>query len=241
MISNMRERNKLLVVAWTLGLWGGLFFCLLRLAGVVKISGYQKRKIIPQEGRLVIIYRHPSLREPALLPFLLFPWFLFDSRLVPFSTPDKVDYYSKWWFWPFRPVCIPIERGNLKAARQILEQMKAKLDKGGVLVLAPGGGREFKGTTFKRLKDGKIETVRTAPGLNYSDLAKEAGGKIVRGFHSGVGWILDSTQAVVLPVWVETDGIRTKMTIGEPTRHPGGLSRKEIVEFLQNSLLNLKA
>lgn len=104
--------------------------------------------------------------------------------------------------------------------RQTLEQMKAKLDEGGGLVLAPGGGREFKGTKFKRLKDGKVETVTLASGINYSDLAKEVSGKIVRGFQSGIGWILDNTQAVVLPVWIEADGIRTKITIGEQTRPP---------------------
>ncbi len=123
---------------------------------------------------------------------------------------------------------------------QTLEQMKAKLDNGGVLVLAPGGGREFKGTTFKKLKDGKTETVRTTPRINYNDLAKEDGGKIIREFQSGIGWILDNTQATVLPVWVDNHGIRTEITIGEPTKHPNGLCRKEIVEFLENSLLKLK-
>jgi len=92
----MREKNKLLTVAWTLGLWGGLVFCLLRLAGVIRILGYQKKKFIPPKGGLIVIYRHPSLREPAFLPFLFFPWFLFDSRFVPFSTPGKVDHYDKW-------------------------------------------------------------------------------------------------------------------------------------------------
>jgi len=237
----MSEKIKLLVVAWTVGLWGGLVFCLLRLAGVIRISGYQKRKTIPPEAGLIVIYRHPSLREPAFLPFLFFPWFLFDSRFIPFSTPGKVSYYSKWWFWAFRPVCIPVDGENYKGVRQTLEQIKAKLDKGGILVLAPGGGREFKGKTFKRLSAGKIETVRATSGVNYSDLGKEAGGKIVRGFQSGIGWILDNTQAAVLPVWVETDGIRTKITIGKPTRPPNGLFRKEMVEFLENSLLSLKA
>ena len=202
--------------------------------------GYQKTRFVPPEGGLIVIYRHPSLREPAFLPFLFFPWFLSNSRLVPFSTPAK-DYYGKWWFWIFRPVCIPIDGGNHKVVVQTLERMKAKLDSGGVLVIAPGGGREFKGKTFKRLKDGKTETVRITQGINYSDLAQEACGKIIRGFQSGIGWILDNTQATVLPVWVDKHRIRTKITIGEPTKPPNGLCRKEIVEFLENSLLSLRA
>jgi len=237
----MSEKIKLLVVAWTLGLWGGLVVCLLRLAGLIRISGYNKREFILPRVGLIVIYRHPSLREPAFLPFLFFPWFLFNSRLIPFSTPGKVGYYSKWWFWALRPVCIPVDEESYKGVRQTLEQIKARLDKGGILVLAPGGGREFKGKTFKRLSAGKIETVRTTSRVNYSDLSKEAGGKIVRGFESGIGWILDNTQAVVLPVWVETEGVRTKMIIGKPTRPPNGLFRKEIVEFLEDSLLSLKA
>lgn len=108
------------------------------------------------------------------------------------------------------------------------------------MVLAPGGGREFKGKTFKRLKDGKSETVRITPRINYSDLAKEDGGKIIREFQSGIGWILDNTQATVLPVWVDNHGIRTEITIGEPIKIQNGLCRKEIVEFLENSLLRLK-
>ena len=107
----VREKDKLRAVVWTLGLWAGLVFCLLRLVGVIRILGYQKRRFVPPEGGLIVIYRHPSLQEPAFLPFLFFPWFLSNSRLVPFSTPAK-DYYSKWWFWILRPVCIPIDGGN---------------------------------------------------------------------------------------------------------------------------------
>lgn len=236
----MREKDKLLAVVWTLGLWGGLVLYLLRLSGVIRVLGYEKRKFTPPESGLIVLYRHPSLREPAFLPFLFFPWFLSDSRWVPFSTPGKVAYYNKWWFCLFRPGCIPIDKGSRRAVMQTLEQMKAKLDNGGVLVLAAGGGREFKGTTFERLKDGKIETVRITPGISYSDLAEEAGGKIIREFQSGIGWILNNTQATVLPVWVDNHGIRTRITIGEPTKPRNGLCRKEIIEFLEDSLLRLK-
>jgi hypothetical protein len=236
----MSENIKLIFITWTLGLCGGLVFSLLRLAGVIKILGYQKKNTIPPEAGLIVIYRHPSLREAAFLPFLFFPWFLFDFRLIPFSASGKINYYSKWWFRPFRSVCIPVDGENYRGLKQTLEQIKARLDKGGILVLAPGGGREFKGKTFKKLSAGIIETIRTTSGVNYSFLSKESNGKIIRGFQSGIGWILDNTRAVVLPVWVETNGIRTKITIGKPTRPPTGLFRKEIVEFLENSLLSLK-
>ena len=122
-----------------------------------------------------------------------------------------------------------------------LKRIKAILDKGGIVLVAPGGGREFKGRTFKTLGAGTIETVRVGPGVRYDDLSTTAGGKIVRRFRSGIGWLMDNTQAAVLPVWVENKGIRTKITIGEPTRSPEGLSRKKTLEFLENTLLELKA
>jgi len=82
--------------------------------------------------------------------------------------------------------------------------------------------------------------VTKANELSYSDLAREASGKIIRRFQSGIGWILDNTVAEVIPIWVDNSGMRTKIIIGESTSSPKGLSREEVIEFWENAILSLK-
>jgi len=76
-------------IVWTIGLAGGLGFLTLRFLGSVDVSGYKIEKFIPSKKGLLVIYRHPSLVEPALIPFLFFPVYLFYPKSVPFSAPDK--------------------------------------------------------------------------------------------------------------------------------------------------------
>ncbi len=236
----MGDKVRIRAVVWTVGILGGLLLNLLRLPRIVKVTGYRKDKFIPSGKGLVVIYRHPSFREPALVPFLFFPWFLFDTRLVPFSTPSKPDQYDRWWLKAVRPVCIPVERGSHRMVDRTLQRMKARLDQKGVLLMAPAGGREFKGTAFKWVKAGKVEVTRLPPGQNYRDLLKESEGRVMRRFQTGIGWLLDNTKATVLPVWVETGRIRMHIIIGEQTRLPDGFSRKATVEALEDLLLALK-
>lgn len=247
----MKSKIRLIVIAWTIGILGGLFLWLLRITTLVKIQGYNRRKFDPKGKGLILVHNHPSLWEPALFPFLFFPWYLFSFRFVPFSTPDKINYYDKWWFFLLREVCIPIERGNLKGEARALKGMKERLAKGRVLILAPEGGRTFKGEEFKVLKHGKTEVVKELSEVDLDD------GVALRRLKSGVGWLVFNTKAIVLPVW--TDGgekiipneatfklpfprfwRRSRINIGEPVDLEK-LSKQEITEFLEDSILKLGA
>lgn len=245
----MKEKIKLLIVAWSIGLLGGLLLWLLRITARLKVQGYHVRKLDPKNKGLILIHNHPSLWEPALLPFLFFPWYFFSSRFAPLSTPDKMNYYDKWWFSFFRAVCIPIERGNLKGEARALNEMKKKLSQGRVLILAPEGGRTFKGDEYKVIMDGQIEVVKDLSEIDLED------NKAVRRFKSGISWLVFNTKANVLPVWTEggerviSNGYsfklpfprlwrKTQIKIGEPLDLEG-LPKKEITELLEDTILKL--
>ncbi len=247
----MKEKIKFFVAAWSIGLLGGLLFWLLRITNRVKVQGCERRKLDPKSKGLILIHNHPSLWEPALLPFLFFPWYLFSSRFAPFSVPDKNNYYDKWWFSFLRIVCIPMERGNLKGEVRALRQMQEKLVEGKIIILAPEGGRTFKGEEFKVIREGKIDVVKSLPEIDSGD------NKAIRRFKPGIGWLASKNNVEILPVWTEA-GERvipnefsfklpfprfwrqTRIKIGEPI-DLGELSKKEIIELLEDSILKLGA
>jgi len=248
----LKEKIKLLVVVWSIGLLGGLLFWLLRMTKRVKVDGYDRRKLIPKDRGLILIHNHPSLWEPALLPFLFFPWYLFSLRFVPFSAPDKKNYYDKWWFCFLRPICIPIERGNPKGEARALKEIQEHLVQGKVLILAPEGGRTFKGEEFRVTREGRIDNVvRGLPEIYLGD------NKRLRRFKPGISWLIFNTKTKILPVWTEGgEGVipnefsfklpfprlwrQTRIKIGEPL-HLGELPKDEIIEFLEDSILKVGA
>ena len=246
----MREKIRLFGIAWTIGLGGGLLFWLLRITRRVKVEGYDRRKFDSNHKGLILVHNHPSLWEPALLPFLFFPWYLFSSRFTPFSVPDKKNYYDKWWFSPFRPVCIPVERENPREGMQALRFMKGKLAQGKVLILAPEGGRTFKGEEFRVIKDGEIEMVKGLPEIGLRN------NKVLRKFKPGVSWLIFNSKAEILPVWTDGgEGVilnefssfrlpfprlwrQTRIKIGERLDLEK-IPRKEIAGLLENSVLRI--
>ncbi len=151
----MREKCKFLFLVWTVGLVGGLLFTILRITGRVEISGYEKRKLRPGGEGVVLISNHPSLWDPALLPFLPFPWYLFNLKYVFFSVADKENYYDKWWFFPFREFCLPIARGNPREELRALEKMRDNSARGINQILFAESGRTFRGEDFKFSPSGR--------------------------------------------------------------------------------------
>ena len=245
----MKRNITLFGIVWTIGLLGGLFFWLLRITRRVKVQSYHRRKLDPKDKGLILIHNHPSLWEPALLPFISSPWYLFSFRFVPHSTPDKINYHDKWWFSLFRSVCIPIERGNVKGEVRALKRMQKRLAEGKILILAPEGGRTFKGEEFKMIRSGEIEVVKELSEIELKDHIA------IRRFKPGISWLVFNTKAVVLPVWTEggekviPNGPsfklpfprlwkQTRIKIGEPL-DLGKLSKKEITEFLEDSVLKV--
>ena len=235
----MGNKKRLLFYRWTICLLGGLIFKILVFVKLIEIIGNEKRKfsLSPNEG-LLVIYRHPSLKESGLLPLLFFPRFLFDARYFPFPTPDK-RYFSQWWFFLFRPTCVCINQKS-----DAWEEVKDILRQGQVLIMAPGGSREFKGKRFKIIRDGNIETVKISlpQGKDcnreeYDKLHKEARGIIIQRFKPGIGRILQEVSVPVLPIFVEASRIRLKFIIDEPVRLSQGLSREIITSTLEDILL----
>jgi len=244
-----KDKIKWLILAWTIAFFGGIIFWLLRITRRIQIQGYKKPKLNPKPKGLILIHNHPSLWEPILLPFLFFPRFLFDFSFIPFITPDKKYFFEKWWFSPFRQVCLPVPRGNLGGEMRILRKMKSVLDKGNILIIAPEGGRTFKGTKFKIIKNGEID---------FSNSLKENNkAKGIRRFKRGIGWLVARSQAEILLVWTEGgDKIipnfsrprfafprfwkKTIIKISKVSNlRRKRISEKEIVDILENMMLEL--
>lgn len=185
-----------LILLWTIGVLGGVLFCFLKIFRKIEVIGFDIRKFIPPKEGLIVIYNHPSLWEPGLMPFLLFPFFLFFLKFVPYSTPDKRNYFDKWWFFFVRSFCIPIDRekGRTKELRELIKNV----NEGKIVIIAPEGGRTHKGEEFKILKDGKIIIKKK------SELSPEENSvPKIRRFQRGFSALLKFTEAPVLPIWTE--------------------------------------
>ena len=205
----MKEKfNKLFLIfyVWTIGMVGGILFWLLVVLGRVRVEGYKLKKIlqfIKFPGGKIVIHNHPSLIEPALIPFLFFPFYLFFPSAIPYSTPDKKNCYAKWWFIPLRPVSVPVQRGEEREEekegkfefhRRLLEKIK----KGCVVILAPEGGRTFRGGEFgefKVIKNGKIMIRKSWQKVKDESFK-------IRRFQKGLSSLLRK-QTAFLPVWTE--------------------------------------
>jgi len=223
----MKEKYKLWVFIWTIGLLAWLVFLILKITGRVKIRGYEKRKVRPGASGLILIANHPSLWEPAILPFLFFPRCLFSQKLLPISVVDKNDYYNKIWFSPFRMACLPVERGNAREELKAMDAMIEILNQGRILILYPEGGRTSKGEEFK-----------------FS-----CSGRKIRRFKKGLRRLFLNSHAVIWPVWTEGgDKVMPRFSFphiwaetvikpGEPFKPEA--RKSEILEVLEGVLLEL--
>ena len=184
-----------LAVLWTIGALGGTLFFLLRIFGRIRLTGYDIKKLYPTKKGLIVIYNHPSLWEPGLLPFLFFPFFLFSLKFTPYSAPDKRNFFDKWWFYLIRCFCIPIDRekGRTKGLRELIKSV----NQGKIVMVAPEGGRTHKGEEFKILKDGEILIKKK------SELSPTENNPKIRRFQRSFSALLKFTEAPVLPIWAE--------------------------------------
>ena len=221
---------KLLLLVWSIGFLGGVLLYLLRLLGVIRVKGYKSWKFEPDKRKgLVVLFRHPSMKETVILPMLLFPRYLLNLSLIPHQTPD-----TKWYrLLPFlHPMFIPVERGNSVGEIRALRAMKVHLRKGGILLVAPEGGRTWKGTEFKSLVDGRVCVIpRPENGIDLNT-------PVVRRFKRGVGSLLgDGTP--VLVVWVEPRGRGLDIRIGSRQSFDASFPRDRIPDALEDIMLRL--
>jgi 1-acyl-sn-glycerol-3-phosphate acyltransferase len=220
------------------GSLGGVLFWALKVTRRVKVKGYEKNKFDPKGRGLMLICNHPSPAEPMFLPFLFFPWYLFSLRFIPYSLPDR-EYYDKWWFLPFRKVCMPVGRESKREEIKALKEMERMLKDGKVIILHPERERNFE----KGAKDSRFSNS----------------GKRMKKFRSGVRQIFLRTNCLVLPVWMDGGQkvipnkndyppwshfqwprLWRKVTIkvGEPMELLN-FSKNEVVDYLEDTLLEL--
>lgn len=238
----MKKKIQLFILLWTIGLWGGILFWLLVLAGRIELSGYRMDKFNSLDKGLLLFSNHPSLLEPIILCFLFFPIYLFWLKATPYSTPDLKNYYQKWWFWAFRIVSVPIERKRGKE-KSNLRRMGRVLKSGKPLILFPEGGR----TPYDRKRIG----------YKFS-----SSGKRIKRFPPATARLVEIDCKILL-VWTEGGEKiipnrlefpkfheflnspfrlyhKMRIIIGEPlesTTLP--VDKRQKIEFLENSLLEL--
>ncbi len=233
-IDRTTDKIALLLTVYTVGLLMGGLLYLLKALKRIRISHWER--FPRKQSNLIVVSNHPSLVEPILLPVLFFREYIFHPfKFSPWSTPDRTNYYDKWyWFW-LRPRAVPIDRDNQRKGLKALLLIKKILTLGGTVILFPEGGRTFRGENFffsKRNK--KIRTLK-----------------------EGIGWLISRTDALILPVWVDGaeqvlpnlpdklyhtfprfwKGLTIK--IGKPLRFERPVSREEVTQKLVTILLKL--
>jgi 1-acyl-sn-glycerol-3-phosphate acyltransferase len=235
----MKERIKLLLYLWTVGIFGGVLFWILRVTRRVQVKGYKNSKFDSKGRGMLLISNHPSPAEPMFLPFLFFPRYLVSLRFTPYSLPDK-KHYDRREFIPMRKVCIPVDRRNGREELKTFKEMEEILNNGKILILHP----EKEHTPEERTEDYLF---------SKSD-------KSINKFRPGIRKLFSRTNCLVLPVWIDGGpGVipnnkkyslpssifqfprlwrKITIKIGEPLE-PANFSNNEVVEHLENILLEL--
>jgi len=224
------KKLKIMAFTWSVGLFGRLAVLILQALGLVRVEGIRNlRDALEKNEGFLLIHRHPSMRETVIIPLLFVPWALWNWKKVPVVTPDKHNFYDPCWCAPLRPLAIPVPRGNGNGMMTALLQMQNALFVGRPLVIAPEGGRTFKGKEFKYLLPCGCARVAGLPkgGVNLSL-------PVIRRFQPGVGILC--ANALVLPVWVASRGWRTWIVIGKPIAISHETPRDK-VEALEDLLL----
>ncbi len=218
---------------WLYGIFIGVFFQFLKFFGLVRVLHGERFPF--WRNKVILASNHPSLLEPFLLPALFFPKYLFYPFTTPWSTPDRKNFYQRWLFrLLFEARSIAVDRTPKSSRlRRVISRMKRILEAGGNIIIFPEAGRTFKGENF---------------------LFSETGKKI-RELKKGIGWLVDQTNALVVPVWVEgTDKVlpnrsdrlfsfprlgKITIKIGEILKFNDSGNKKEITAKIAQALLKL--
>jgi 1-acyl-sn-glycerol-3-phosphate acyltransferase len=244
---------KVNAVAYLAGVLLGILFCLLKMTGRVKIKNWSRFPKKPE--RIIVVSNHPSLWEPILVVTLFFRDYLFNpNKYAPWSTPDKRNYYDRWYWKVFKCRFIPVPRGNAREELKTYLLMKKVLEDRENLILFGEGGRTYKGNEmiFSRSKKHKIRPLKPI----IAKLACQTGATIIPVWTEGTENVLPNRE-FFKPLWWQKilpgKGIfvprlwkKCSIAIGDPIIVPRCNSKQEekkaakgLTDELTNKLLNL--
>lgn len=143
MKQSWKEKLKLYLLVYTIGLLIAAAYCYLRLRRYVRVEG----RLPSVRGRSVmLIANHPSVVEPLLLIGLLSKIYLLFPRMAPWSTPTA-EHFSQlsgriWSLMQERAILVPEGRAGLvswfKRMVKILDDESPS-----VTIIFPEGNRTF--------------------------------------------------------------------------------------------------
>ncbi len=226
--------SKVSVVAYLAGVLLGILFYLLRVTGRVKIKNWSRFPKKPQ--RLILVSNHPSLWEPQLVVALFFRNYFFNpNKYAPWSTPDKENYYDKWYWEIFKSRFIPVPRGSKRDELKTYYLMKGVLESDENLILFGEGGRTHKGNDLIFSPSGKYKIRPLKPVI--AKLACQTGATILPVWAEGMEGILPNRE-FFKPYWwqkiLPKKGIfvprlwrKCSISIGDPILVPFYLSKRE--------------
>jgi len=179
------ETVSFFMFLYPLGVIGGIIFWLFVLSGKIEIKN--RERIFRIKSGSLLVSNHPSLLEPLINTFLLFPrYWRHPFAYRPWSTPDSKNFYNRWWFRPFRQASIPINRGDKGTHRERLALIKMlwiiKEGKGIIIAFLEGT------RTFNAVRARKAVYSRTGKALG-----------LIRG---EIGILAAFTTFQIAPVWV---------------------------------------
>lgn len=229
------DRIIILLIVYPFGGFLAFLFNLLRVLGWIRIS--HRERFPHSQGNLIIFSNHPSVLEPILLALMCYKGYLRHPFILrPMSTPDKENYYDRWyWHWLLKFIAVPIDRNDRKKGLKTFIRLTKILFSGGILIIFGEGGRTDKGERF---------------------IYSERGNKI-RELKQGITSLIKRTNSSVVYVWVKgaekvmpivSNGLYTyprfwksKITIkiGKTVKFPRRTSREEIIQRIASDLLKL--
>jgi 1-acyl-sn-glycerol-3-phosphate acyltransferase len=145
----------LILMVYVFGVVIGAFTYAMMAIGKLRVHGLW-RLIRPRRGGVLIVANHPSIQETIAIPALFVPLSLIAPWRSPHSTPDKSNFFDR-WFWAWARVrMVPIPRGgNGRAMAESVDEIVRLLRGGATVILFPEGGRTQSG-------DGQIAVPGTS-------------------------------------------------------------------------------
>lgn len=220
------------IFTYPFGILLGIMFHTLRFLGIVRVENLERFPYF--QKKMIVVSNHPSLWEPILLVGLFFKQYLFHPvRFAPWSTPDKGNYFDKWYWFFVRPRFIPVPRGKIRAEMRSLVKIIRVLRFGGSVIFFPEGGRTHRGNAFLFSQSRKsIRTLR----LGIGDIVCKSHAMVVPAWVEGTQNVLPNNGAMFPRLWR-----KVRIKIGEPISfdHATALNRKDVTHEIIQALLQL--